>query len=252
MPKTFQIQLERKVSQSMFEGLLNLIFDRRNPHAFRIHQILWDRLDYSAARNPRLVEQCDQLFVDRWHKNRRAFRQSFWQGHFEMLDLHTSGFLTPTSRTLDFGCGTGSIDVELARRGHSITGIDLSPKAIQIAELFRQDLPVDTQLRLKFACVDIEEYKPDELFDRAIMLHVLEHITDPSHIFRAFHNVLLPQGSIWISVPFANYYDDPSHVYHFYAAHEFEEHLAQYCIVQKVWIDQLNHVIRAIVTLPAA
>ncbi len=141
----------------MFASLLNLPFDWRNPYAFRIYRILHNQIDYSNTRNPQLVEQCDQLFIDRWKKNRRAFRHSFWQEHFELLDLHLSGFLTPTSKTLDFGCGTGSIDIELARRGHSILGIDLSPKAIQIAELYRQELPVDAQSRIKFACIDIEE-----------------------------------------------------------------------------------------------
>lgn len=34
---------------------------------------------------------------------------------------------------LDAGCGTGEVALQLARRGHQVTGLDISPQAITIA-----------------------------------------------------------------------------------------------------------------------
>jgi SAM-dependent methyltransferase len=36
-------------------------------------------------------------------------------------------------RVLDVGCGAGRVALELQRRGHAVTGIDISPKAVETA-----------------------------------------------------------------------------------------------------------------------
>src|SRR5688572_8253320 len=44
-------------------------------------------------------------------------------------------WLPPTNITiLDIGCGTGSLSVVLAGLGHKVTGIDLSPSMISLAQ----------------------------------------------------------------------------------------------------------------------
>jgi SAM-dependent methyltransferase len=50
-----------------------------------------------------------------------------------------AGLLVPAATVLDIGCGSGEpIAVDLARRGHPVTGIDSSPEMIA---LFRANLP---------------------------------------------------------------------------------------------------------------
>ena len=118
-----------------------LRYDLANPFSRRIERILDREIDYSGFDKPDLVRDCDRLFEERWHVNRKAFNPAFWNMHFEVENLLASGLLG-RARVLDFGCGTGGIDIALARRGCAITGVDLSPKAIEIANLYKSVLPV--------------------------------------------------------------------------------------------------------------
>tara|TARA_Y100000310_G_C20269111_1_gene617165 strand:+ start:30 stop:659 length:630 start_codon:yes stop_codon:yes gene_type:complete len=50
----------------------------------------------------------------------------------ELIDILNIYNIHPTT-LLDIGCGTGSLCIELGKRGFNTTGIDASPKAIEIA-----------------------------------------------------------------------------------------------------------------------
>lgn len=50
--------------------------------------------------------------------------------------------LRPASRVLDVPCGTGRMAIPLARRGHSLTGVDFTPPFIAEARAAAGDLPI--------------------------------------------------------------------------------------------------------------
>lgn len=50
-----------------------------------------------------------------------------------MADLTAAADLTPTSRVLEIGCGTGQLTVPLAMRGCAITALDLSLSMVDLA-----------------------------------------------------------------------------------------------------------------------
>ena len=52
-------------------------------------------------------------------------------------------------RILDIGCGTGRHSLELARRGYTVTGFDLSPGMIEKAKVLAQkeNLKIDFQVK---------------------------------------------------------------------------------------------------------
>jgi len=63
-----------------------------------------------------------------------AFRELAEQG----VDVHgeaayADALLPPRSRVLDAGCGTGRVALELARRGHLVTGVDNDPSMLAVA-----------------------------------------------------------------------------------------------------------------------
>ncbi len=232
-----------------WQRISSLRYDRRNPLASQIRKILIQRIDYTEYAYPETVRECDDLFIDRWHRNRLAFRQSFWSNHFEIEGVLSSGVLED-GLALDFGCGTGNIDIELAKRGHRIIGIDLSPKAIQIANLYREQLAPDEKQRIIFLQGDIATIHLDTMPSVALMIHVLEHLLEPALIFTALWGGLTRDGRIWVSVPHSTHYDDPGHVHHFGSQKDLEEFLSAYGRVESTATDEEHHVIRAILRHP--
>ena len=95
-------------------------------------------------------------------------------GEYESAYGHSAGLLTfiqkslsmfkPTSKILDIGCGTGApVATTMAREGHKITGIDITPSMI---ELSRAAVPDGD-----FEIADMLEYEPKEQMD--VVLNIL-------------------------------------------------------------------------------
>lgn len=80
-------------------------------------------------------------------------------------------------QVLDLGCGTGDNALLLAHLGAKVTGIDISPRSIAVANE-RADR-CGLQERVRFLCGPIEETDPgDVLFDVVFGDGVLHHIVD--------------------------------------------------------------------------
>jgi SAM-dependent methyltransferase len=64
-------------------------------------------------------------------------------------------------RALDVGCGAGVFSVWLAERGMEVTGIDLFPEAIVMA----QSIAAKRGVQVRFAAADLFSYAADHPFD---------------------------------------------------------------------------------------
>src|SRR5579864_567798 len=72
-------------------------------------------------------------------------------------------------RALDIGCGTGFLSLELASRGHQVTGIDFAPAMLALAER----KAVEAHLDVRFEEADAEALPfPPLAFDLVITRHV--------------------------------------------------------------------------------
>lgn len=93
------------------------------------------------------------------------------------------------SKILDVGCGGGFLSNELALHGHSVSGVDLSPESLKVAEKFDKTKSVSYQVadayHLPFA---------DESFDAITAMDFLEHVDDPEKVIGEFSRVLKPGG----------------------------------------------------------
>src|SRR5262245_54265254 len=67
-------------------------------------------------------------------------------------------------RILDIPCGAGRHSVELARRGHQVTGIDFNPKVVELAKRAARS----AELRVDFRQGDMRELPFVAQFERAI------------------------------------------------------------------------------------
>ncbi|MFJ9718107.1 class I SAM-dependent methyltransferase [Streptomyces sp. NPDC101213] len=92
---------------------------------------------------------------------------------------------------LDLGCGTGSLSLLAAERGHRVTGVDLSPAMIDRA-------------RAKLAGHDAVFLVGDaaappvgeERFDTVLVRHVLWTLPDPGRALRRWCGLLRPGGRL--------------------------------------------------------
>jgi SAM-dependent methyltransferase len=114
----------------------------------------------------------------------------------EMLRVLKTGKLTG-STVLDFGCGTGTNAIELARRGFHVTATDIVPQAIQRAHDKGREAAVQVDFRVADALRDDPGGPYDILFDRGVYhcLRTLDLKAFQEFLRRATHI-----GSWWLSL----------------------------------------------------
>ena len=95
------------------------------------------------------------------------------------------------ARLLEVGCGMGTDLLQFARGGAEITGVDLTPRSIEIS---RQHLAVYAE-RGDFAISDCETLPfANDSFDVVYSNGVLHHTPDTAGAVREIHRVLRPGG----------------------------------------------------------
>lgn len=192
-----------------------------------------------------LTRESDEVFLRRLDVFPQAFKMSFWENHFEWKSLKY--FPEVSGRILDFGCGTGHLDVMLARDGRIVHGIDLSPLAISIGNFLKSKEKAFVQSSLAFSVANVTKDKPaGELFDSGWSSHVFEHIADPAPILGGLRNWLKPDGYLLISVPLGDAYDDPGHINHFSDAKQLNAYLHGHVSVERIDVSVEYQVIRAL------
>src|SRR6185503_2725620 len=94
-------------------------------------------------------------------------------------------------RLLEIGFGTGTDLLQFARAGALVTGVDLTPRSIEIA---RRRFVIYGQ-QGEFLIGDGENLSfPDESFDVVYSFGVLHHTPDTARAIREVHRVLRPRG----------------------------------------------------------
>ncbi|MBI4287219.1 MAG: class I SAM-dependent methyltransferase [Chloroflexi bacterium] len=103
-------------------------------------------------------------------------------------------------RILDIGCGDGIFDIEMARRGAQVEGLDVSDSALERARWRVKQLGL--QSRINFTRGDATKlpYK-DSSFDIVVSNCVLEHIAGDDLVLKESSRLLKPSGRVIITVP---------------------------------------------------
>ena len=122
------------------------------------------------------------------------------------------------SLVLDLGCGTGSMTLELARRGYDMTGVDISPQMLDVA---RERAEADGfNSEILWLCQDMREFELYGTVDLTVScLDCLNHLTSTKELYKCLslvHNYLVPDGLFIFDVngkgKFENIYADNSYV----------------------------------------
>jgi len=100
-------------------------------------------------------------------------------------------------RIVDVGCGGGILAESMAAKGATVTGIDLSEKALKVARLHQLETGVQVDYRL-IAAEALAEEQP-EAFDVVTCMEMLEHVPDPVSILAACRQMVKPGGWVFLS-----------------------------------------------------
>ena len=113
------------------------------------------------------------------------------------LDWIDSKVSLSGKKVLDVGCGGGILAESMAARGATVTGIDLSDKALGVARLhlFESGQDVDYQL---ISAEDLAARQPAG-FDVVTCMEMLEHVPDPASTIAACSRLVKPGGHVFFS-----------------------------------------------------
>ena len=100
-------------------------------------------------------------------------------------------------RVLDVGCGGGILAEAIAKKGANVNGIDLSEKALKVAEL--HSLESEVQVSYELIAAEALAAREAGQYDVVTCMEMLEHVPDPSAIVQACATLVKPGGRLFFS-----------------------------------------------------
>ena len=98
---------------------------------------------------------------------------------------------------LDIGCGGGILAEAMAKRGARVKGIDLSDKALKVAQLHS----LESRVAVDYEAVSAEDLaaRSPAAYDVVTCMELLEHVPDPASTVRACARLARPGGHVFFS-----------------------------------------------------
>ena len=99
---------------------------------------------------------------------------------------------------LDVGCGGGILADSMARKGAQVLGIDLSTKALRVAQLHAMEAETAGVSYREVSTEALASEAPAS-FDLVTCMEMLEHVPDPASVVRACATLVKPGGWVFFS-----------------------------------------------------
>lgn len=129
------------------------------------------------------------------------YAEKSYKSECDLIQAAIARYSDQQPRTLlDVGCGTGSHAIDLATRGYALTGVDLSPAMIELAQSKSVQLPNDQ--KPVWLCGDAKTFEAGVTFDAAIMMFaVIGYLTTNEDVIAALRNIRrhLNAGALFVS-----------------------------------------------------
>ncbi len=101
-------------------------------------------------------------------------------------------------KALDIGCGGGILADSMARKGAHVLGIDLSTKALKVAQLHALEAQTPNIAYREVSAEALAAEAPAS-FDVVTCMEMLEHVPDPASVVQACANLVKPGGWVFFS-----------------------------------------------------
>jgi 2-polyprenyl-6-hydroxyphenyl methylase/3-demethylubiquinone-9 3-methyltransferase len=140
--------------------------------------------------DPHELEKFSQL-AHRWWDPNSEFRPLHEINPLRVKWIEARASLAG-KRVLDVGCGGGILSESMAALGAQVTGIDLSDKALKVAQLHL----LESGRQVSYRKVPVETLAAEEpgAYDVVTCMEVLEHVPDPASQVEACARLLKPGG----------------------------------------------------------
>ena len=100
-------------------------------------------------------------------------------------------------KVVDIGCGGGILAESISQSGADTTGIDLSEKALKVAELHALEVGANLTYR-SISAEALADEQPGQ-YDVVTCMEMLEHVPDPASVVRACAKLCKPGGTLFFS-----------------------------------------------------
>jgi 2-polyprenyl-6-hydroxyphenyl methylase/3-demethylubiquinone-9 3-methyltransferase len=145
----------------------------------------------------------DQTEIDKFS----ALAHRWWDPSSEFKPLHAINPLRLAwiqehvsiagKKVLDVGCGGGILAESMAVAGAQAKGIDLSEKALKVADLHS----LETGVQVQYEYISAEDLAKKEAgqYDVVTCMEMLEHVPDPLSIIKSCAALVKPGGKVFFS-----------------------------------------------------
>lgn len=136
-----------------------------------------------------------------------ALAHRWWDPNSEFKPLHAINPLRLSwiksfvnlegKRAVDIGCGGGILAESLAQSGANTTGIDLSEKALKVAQLHALEVGAN----LTYRAISAEDLAKEQAgqYDVVTCMEMLEHVPDPASVVQACADLCKPGSTLFFS-----------------------------------------------------
>ena len=149
------------------------------------------------------MQNADQNELDKFSQ----LAHRWWDPHSEFKPLHQINPLRlawidslaniPGKRVLDIGCGGGILSESMAVQGATVTGIDLSNKALAVARLHLLESGNTVEYR-EISAEQLAGESPAS-YDVVSCMEMLEHVPNPASTIAACAALVKPGGHVFFS-----------------------------------------------------